>query len=309
MLKSLNVSSKFNLIKFLKLITIVVMPVLHAVFFFSLAYQNNISKFLNVKYVYFSVIFCLVALPIFFAKTIFKSVRSQIEFVTISYITSFSLCIAFFQINTRSDIATSIPALDQLGFNINWGSQLGMIMLSVVAIGIFYDLLFGRYVSDFRLSFTSTFVLQLILSLGFISYIHLINIGKFDERFYKVAWLDVIINIPYWLLTLIFAITSSFLTIFYFGRGNVLHHARSFWAKIGWRLLIILIHLELVTLVMIFPQNYWWKVLFYILIWDFIAVPLARVYKQSTNYFWDRLKVSLVYHLILFVIVFWVSHK
>jgi hypothetical protein len=213
------------------------------------------------------------------------------------------------QINTRTDIVTSIPYLDQYGIGINWSSQLALLMLTIISFGIFWDLLFGKFITEFRLSFTSAFVLQLILSLGFLSYIHLITVSDFAQRYYKTVWLDLLVSAPFWLMTLVFASISSLITIFYFGRGNVLNQTRSIWAKVCWRLLIILIHFELLAMIMLLPQNYWWKVLFYILIWDFIAVPLSRVYKQSTDYFFDRLKVSLIYHLVLFIAVFLLSRR
>lgn len=298
-----------NLIKIIKLIGVIVLPILHLAFFLTLIYQTKIALSINPKIVIAIIFACFLLLPYIISKLIFKSFRSRFEFNIISYIISAAMSVAFIQINTRTDVVTSIPFLDQFGIGINWSSQLALLMLTIITFGIFWDLLFGKFVSEFRLSFTSAFVLQLILSLGFLSYIHLISVSDFAQRYYKTVWLDLLVSTPFWLMTLVFASISSLITIFFFGRGNTLSKPRPLWSKISWRLLIILIHFELLAMIMILPQNYWWKVLFYILIWDFIAVPLSRVYKQSTDYFFDRLKVSLTYHLVLFVVVFWLSRR
>ena len=298
-----------KLIKIIKIASVIILPALHLAFFLTLVYQTKIALSVNPKIVIGILIGCFLLLPYIISKLIFKSFRSRLEFNLISYIISASISIAFIQINTRTDVVTSIPFLDQYGIGINWSSQLALLMLTIITFGIFWDLLFGKFISEFRLSFTSAFVLQLILSLGFLSYIHLISVSDFTQRYYKTVWLELLVSAPYWLMTLVFATISSLITIFYFGRGNVLNKPRPFWAKISWRLLIILIHFELLAMIMLLPQNYWWKVLFYILIWDFITVPLSRVYKQSTEHFFDRLKISLIYHLVLFIVVFWLSRR
>ena len=295
-----------NLIRFFSLF---ILTGFHLGLFISLSYQASVSQFLNSRLAFGIVFLCLLILPILVAKLVYKSFRSQLEFGSISYITTAAVTIAFLQINNRADITTAIPLIDRLGLSFSWGSSLGLIMLTIVVAGIFYDLLFGRYLESFRLSFTSSFALQLILSLGFFSYIHLISIGDFTQRFYKVAWLDLLLSAPIWFLTILFAFVSALISIFYFGRGHTLLQKRPTWSKIGWRILIVLFHLQLVAMIMILPQNYWWKVLFYILVWDFMVIPLARVYQQSTELFWDRLKVSLIYHLVLFTIVFWISNR
>ena len=301
--------SNLKILNFVKIFTLFVVSGLHLALFTSLSFQIKIAQSINPKIVSGIILTIILLLPILIGRLIFKTRRSRLEFATISYITTTAVSIAFLQINNRSDITTAIPFVDQFGLSFSWGSNLGLLMLTLVVAGVFYDLFFGRYLESFRLSFTSAFALQLILSLGFLSYIHLISVGDFSQRYYKIAWLDLLINTPIWLMTAVFALMSAFITIFYFGRGNDLPNKRSLGVKISWRLLIVLIHLELVAMIMILPQNYWWKVLFYILIWDFIAIPLARVYKQSTELFWDRLKVSLIYHVVLFAIVFGISHR
>lgn len=301
--------NNFKTLNLVKIIALFFITGLHFLLFISLSYQIRISQELNPKIISGVILATILLLPFLIARFLYKTRRTQLEFGVISYITTIIVSIAFLQINNRSDITTAIPFVDQIGLSFSWGSNLGLLMLTCVVAGVFYDLFFGRYLDSFRLSFTSTFALQLILSLGFLSYIHLISVGDFSQRFYKIAWLDILIGIPIWLWTGLFAFISSLITIFYFGRGTTLPNKRSFGAKIAWRLLIVLVHLELVAIIIILPQNYWWKVLFYILIWDFIAIPLARVYKQNTDFFWDRLKVSLIYHVILFAIVFAISHR
>jgi hypothetical protein len=303
------VISNFKTLNLVKIIALFFITGLHLLFFISLSYQIRVAQAVDPKIISGIILAIILILPFLIARFFYKSKRSQLEFGVISYITTIVVTIAFLQINNRSDITTAIPFVDQIGLSFSWGSNLGLLMLTCVVAGVFYDLFFGRYLDSFRLSFTSTFALQLILSLGFLSYIHLISVGDFSQRYYKIAWLDLLINTPIWLWTSLFAFISALVTIFYFGRGTTLPNKRSFWVKIAWRLLIVLVHLELVAMIMILPQNYWWKVLFYILIWDFIAIPLARVYKQNTDLFWDRLKVSLIYHVVLFTIVFAISHR
>ncbi len=299
-IRSLNLIKAFSLF---------LLTGLHLGLFLNLSYQLKLAAFLDAKMTFGIILLVLSLLPVLISKIVYKSFRSQLEFALICYVTTAAVTIAFLQINNRADITTVIPLIDRLGLSFTWGSNLGLIMLTIVAGGIFYDLLFGHYLESFRLSFTSAFALQLILSLGFFSYIHLISIGDFSQRYYKVAWLDLLLGLPIWFLTTVFASVSALISIFYFGRGNTLLQVRPNWSKIAWRLLIFLFHFELVAMIIILPQNYWWKVLFYILIWDFMVIPLARVYKQSTELFWDRLKVSLIYHLVLFTIVFWISNR
>lgn len=301
--------SKLNISKFVRLLISVTLPLLLFTFFSGISNPAWIYTNVELRWVLGLFFLLLMLIPALSARFIFTAPRSRWEFSIISQITTVVVISAFLQINNRTNITTTIPLLNTLGLDLSWGLGAGLIILLIIYCGVHYDLIYGKFVSEYRIRFTTAFCLQLVLSLSFFSYVYMLQASDLPTNLFRSYLLQFLISIPIWLHLLGFVIISTLITVFYFGRANILPQPRPRWAKVGWRLLVFFIFFQLSAVLMVLPQNYWWKVLFFILVWDFLVPPLARIYKQSTDLFWEKLQLSLAYHTVLFLIVFWISPK
>lgn len=301
---------KFNTSKLVRILVLVAQPALLLIFLASLSslvlVENSSAQIsLGLGLVYTG----LLVLPILAARHIYTTTRSRFEFSCISQLATLILTFAFVQINNRPEVTTTLDIFQQFGVQLNSGVNAALLILALIHGFVHYDLLFGKFISEFRIRFSTAFSLQIVLAFSFFSYIYLLGILRLGDQFYRSVGVETLASIPAWVIVMLFSAISSIISIYYFGRGNILLKSRPLWAKIAWRLLIFFVHLQLAVIIAILPHNYWWKVLFYILIWDFLIIPLARIYKQKTDFFWEKLKLSLVYHVLLFLIVFWISPK
>ena len=301
--------NKLNTSGIVRSCLLIVLPLSLFTLFSGLSNPVWLGPRVDVRLVLVCLLAILLILPILVSRFIYTTLRSRFEFSVMSGLTTLILTSSYIQINNSTQTGTTLGILSGLGVELNLSLGLGLIILLGIYILIHFDLLFGKYISEFRIRFSTAFILQIILSLSCYSFLFFRDVSNISDLYYKSVWVENLVNMPSWVIVLVFTLLSSLITIYYFGRGNILTKPRPNWAKVSWRLLILLIHFQIIGMISLLPQSYWWKVLLFILAWDFIVLPLGRIYKQKTDFFWEKLRLSLIYHTTLFLILFLISPK
>jgi hypothetical protein len=300
-----------NLRKSIRFVLIFSLPIALGSVLLALSRPFLVADLVELRYLYIvlGLLGFIFVVPILASNYIYNTYRSKIEFVIISQIASLSSIFYFIQINNQSSVSTTLRIFENFGLDLNLGTSLGLLILFLVQIFVHFDLLFGKYVKEFRLRFSTVFVLQVVLSLGFFSFLYARDLSNPTNQIYRSYFIELLVGTPVWVVVSVFAAISSLLTIFYFGRANVLVNPRPMWSKIAWRFLIFFIHFQIIGFISLLPQTYWWKSLFFILIWDFLVLPLNRIYKQKIDFFWEKLRLSIMYHGSLYLVLLLISPK
>jgi hypothetical protein len=139
------------------------------------------------------------------------------------------------------------------------------------------------------------FVLQTFSLLTFFS------VDRVAARSFSQDSLSTVLNLPEWFWLVICALGVSVVSVNYFklktAKLNLYFFSLIFW---------LTIQILYITQVVLFKNFFYWeKTLIFVIMWDFLLVPLGIIANNlKDDKYQPRLVVSTIYHLLLLFIVF-----